>query len=203
MIKVQEPFKKTWSDPQIIISRDDIIEYEKSQSTNKERQTDAVNVVHDDKLQETTCISQNSNIVAAPTNELEERLHELRNSLLQAEFIKRQLTPRKCINIEIDSGIRSDVSSISSQDSDWMIPELSRSRSLPSSPVIGSMSHMTSSPRIPTNQERYFSFLPERLRDLESMLLSPEYRLRTENDEIDNGQLPHGFCSSNRGKLKQ
>ena len=106
---------------------------------------------------------------------------------MQAEYIKRQLTPRKCDNTDSDSDMWSNVSSISAQDSDWLIPELSRSRSVPSSPVIGSVSHMTSSPRISSNQERYFRFLPDRIRDLEAVRLSPDDRRSTINDEVDHG----------------
>ena len=36
-IHVHEPFKKTWSEPQIVITRDDIISHENSQKANQER----------------------------------------------------------------------------------------------------------------------------------------------------------------------
>ena len=123
---------------------------------------------------------------------------------MQAEYIKRQLTPRKCDNTDSDSDMWSNVSSISAQDSDWLIPELSRSRSVPSSPVIGSVSHMTSSPRISSNQERYFRFLPDRIRDLEAVRLSPDDRRSTINDEVDHDcRSPHILDKSHLGKFRQ
>ena len=199
-INIQEPFKKTWNEPQIIISRDDIIEYEKSQ-LNQERLIDAESTTHRDKLQ--TTVQQYSSSVPTSTNEMAERLQGLRSLMLQAEFIKRQLTPRKCDNTDSGTDIRSKVSSISDQDSDWLIPELSRSRSLPTSPLIDSVSHITSSPRISSNQERYFSFCPDRLRDLEAVRLSPDEKRWTENDEADHGcRMPHRLYKPHFGKIK-
>ena len=71
-INVQEPFKKTWRDPQII-SRDDIIKYEKSQAANKEQLNDTVNAAHDDTLQKTTSQYLNACSVSASSNEVAER----------------------------------------------------------------------------------------------------------------------------------
>ena len=170
-IQIHEPFKKTWSEPQIIISREDEIEYEKTMASKHacEMHSDNLNNLSDSEAQK----------------EVHKRLEELRNSLLHSEFIKQQMsTPQKCDNIYVDRTRISNVSHSPSQDSDWMIPERSKSRSLPSSPVLRSVSPVQSPSNIHTMHKRSFSFLPENVRDIQESRQSPE------RDEVDTGSLP-------------
>ena len=114
--------------------------------------------------------------------------------------MRQQLqTPKKCIysNNTSDSVsvTQSTVSNTLDQDSDWTIPQHSISRSMPSSPLMGTIPHITISPTILSNQESCLSFLPDRLRLLE------ETRHLPENDEVDYGfRLLERYCNSSLGK---
>lgn len=192
-IQIHEPYRKTWSEPQIIVSRDDIVEYEKSRASNRSQKHGTEELADCSPKKTDSEIFRESQL-----SQLAERLQELRNSHLQSELVKRQLsTPKKCDNMESRATLQSNVSGTPSQESDWMIPELARSRSLPSSPVLGSASPVQSPTRLHSVTERCFSFLPERLRQLEQTRLLPE------SDEVDNGsRLPQRCCKSPHGKHK-
>ena len=202
-IPIEEPFTKSWKEPQIFITREDIIDYENSQKQNCTQQRETINA-RQSELQSiaSTWNSEHNDDCRESTEVLQKRLMDLRNSLLQSQIVKQQLHKqnKQCDNTH-DSCLvfRSDVSLTNSQDCDWnnqMIPEHSISRSLPSSPLIGEIPNMTSSPTIPTTPERQFNFLPERLRLLE------ESRQLSESDEPDNDfRLSPGYCSSPQGKF--
>ena len=182
-IPVYEPFKKTFSEPQIIITREDIIEHEKSQTQKRD-------IENQEPSKSTT---EHSSMCRISTD----RLMDLRNSPVQSQILRQQQfkTPTKRSDSDYDSVLRSDGSETRTADSDWLLPELSRSRSLPSSPPIGELPNITSYPTMPSNQERYFNFLRDRLRHLD------ETRLLPESDEVDNGfRLSQEFCHSPHGK---
>ena len=167
-IQIHEPFKKTWSEPQIIVSREDEIEYENNRLASKKTQEIQSDKLSDSDAQKEVC----------------KRLEELRNSLLHSEFLKQQLcTPKKCDNVLLERTRVANVSHSPSQDSDWMIPEIAKSRSLPSSPVLGSVSPVQSPSKIHSMHKRCFSFLPENIREIQESRRSPE------RDEVDNGSL--------------
>ena len=203
-IPIQEPFKKSWSEPQVIVTSEDIINYENSQKQNCTQQRETMNA-RQSELQSmaTKCASEHNDDCRESTEILQKRLMNLRNSLLQSQIVKQKLqTPNKQCDKTHDSCLvfRSNVSLTNSQDCDRinrMIPEHPISRSLPSSPLIGEIPNMTLSPTIPTTPDRHFNFVPERLRLLE------ESRQLTENDEVDNGlRLSQGYCSSPQGKFE-
>ena len=167
-IQIHEPFQKTWSEPQIIVSREDEIEYENNRLASKKTQEIQSDKLSDSDAQKEVC----------------KRLEEFRNSLLHSEFLKQQLcTPKKCDNVLLDRTRVANVSHSPSQDSDWMIPEIAKSRSLPSSPVLGSVSPVQSPSKIHSMHKRCFSFLPENIREIQESRRSPE------RDEVDNGSL--------------
>lgn len=172
-IQIHDPFKKTWSEPQIIISREDEIEYEKSLAKDQSQSR------HSDNLSE----SETQTLV-------ENRLEELRNALRQSEFIKMQMcTPKKCDNILNRTNLPPSNSNTPSQGSDWMIPEWSKSRSLPSSPMLGSVSPVHSPTRISSIQQTCFNF-PHTLRQIQE----------NERDEIDSGyRLPQISTTFSKG----
>ena len=180
-----EPFKKIWREPQIVITREDIIDYEHSQKANQVQRSDVEKNKTKDECRTTP-------------ESLTDRLMDLRNSLLESHIVRQQLqTPKKYCNNTKDSDlvVQSNVSNTLSQDSDWAIPQYSMSKSVPSFPLIGAMPHMGVLPKIPSSQERCLSFLPDRLRLLE------ETRYVPETDEGDNSfWLSHRCCNSPRGK---
>ena len=218
-IQIQEPFKKSWSEPQIIVTREDIRNYENTQTQTYVPQ---MNVI-DDAQSQTQCMStkEETGDCRTSTEMLQERLVDLQNSLLQAQIVKQQLrTPRKHCGSTNDScsslisGVSttksklcgriiqqhsmsmSDVLTTSSQVCDRIIPQHSMSRSLPSSPLFGEIPNIRSSPTIPSNPEKHFNFVPERLQFLE------ETRRLLETDEVDNGfRLSQGFCYSPQSKI--
>ena len=194
-IPVYKPFKKTWSEPQIVITLEDIIEYEKSQKVNPIQQSDIENTAKSQELGAESEPSKLTNSFDCRTTPetLTDRLMDLQNSLLQSHIVREQLhTPQKCCNNLGDS----TVSNTLCQDSDWIIPQHSLPRAMPSSPLIGAIPHVTLSQTIAsTSQERFFSFPPDRLRNLE------ETRHFSESDEVDNGfRLPQRCCNSPLGK---
>ena len=218
-IKIQEPFKKSWSEPQIIVTREDIMNYENTQTQTFAPQMKGI----DNAQSQTQNMLTKEQIGDRPTSTemLKDRLMELRNSLLQSQSVKQQLrTPNKHCEKSNDpcsgliSGVSttksklcdriiqqhsmssSDVSTLNSQVCDRIIPEHTMARSLPSLPLIGEIPNMTSSPTIPSTQERHFNFVPERLRFL------GETQQFLESDEVDNGfWLPQGYCYSPQGKI--
>ena len=217
-IQIQEPFRKSWSEPQIIVTRDDLRNYENTQTQTYAPQ---MNVIDDVQSQtQSMSTKEETGDCRTSTEMLQDRLMDLQNSLLQATIVKQQLrTPNKhCDNINdscssLISGVsttkskmcdriiqqhsmsRSEVSTTNSRVCDRIIPQHSMSRSLPSSPLLGEIPNMTSSPTIATTLERHFNFVPERLRFLD------ETRQRTESDEVDNGfRLSQGFCYSPQSK---
>ena len=176
-IHVHESVKKTWSEPQIVITRGDIISHENSQKANRERQINIENAARSQEPSQTT--AEHSFDCRISSETLTKRLIDLRNSLLQSHIVRQQLqTPKKCVygNNTSDSVsvTQSTVSNTLGQDFDWTIPQHSMSRSMPSSPLIGTIPHMTISPTILSNQESCFSFLPDRLRLLEETRHLPE-----------------------------
>ena len=202
-IPIQEPFKKSWSEPQVIVTSEDIINYENSQKQNCTQQRETINARRSE-LQSiaSTWTGEQNDDCRESTEILQKRLMDLRNSLLQSQIVMQQLqTPNKQCDNTHDSCLvfRSDVSLTNSQDCDWinrMIPEHSISRSLPSSPLIGELPNMTSSPTIPSTPDRHFNFIPERLRLLE------ESRQLSESDELDNGfLLSQEYCNLPQGKF--
>ena len=158
-IPIQEPFKKSWNEPQIIVTREDIIDYENSQTQKCALQREATNTA---EFQ----ITEDTNDCRTSTEMLQKRLMDLRNSLLQSHIVKQQLkTPKKHCENTYDSCLvlRSDDSTTNIQDCERVIPQHSLSISSPSSPMIGEIPNMTSSPTIPTTPERHCNFVPEKL----------------------------------------
>ena len=219
-IQIQEPFKKSWSEPQIIVTREDIMNYEKTQTQTFAPQMKGI----DNAQSQTKNMLTNEQTGDSPTSTemFHDQLMDLRNTLLQAQTVKQQLrTPKRNLHNTNDSACsglisgvsarqsklcdgtikqhsmsKSDVSTRNSQVCDRVIPEHSMSRSLPSSPLIGEIPNMTSSPTIPSTTERHFNFVPERLLFLE------ETRQLLESDEVDNGfRLPQGYSYSPQGKI--
>ena len=195
-IQIQEPFKKSWNEPQIIITREDIIDYENSQKQYCARQREAINTRESEVTSKS--IIEHTGDCRSSTEMLQNRLMDLRNLLFQSQIGNQKLqTPKKHCNIPHGSNlvVRSDVSTTNSQVCDRIIPHYSMPRSLPSSPLTGEISNMTSSPTIPTTPERHFNFVPERSQFLE------ETRRLLESDEVDNGfRLSREFHNSPRGK---
>ena len=218
-IQIQEPSKKSWSEPQIIVTREDIMNYENTQT-----QTFAPQMKGIDNTQSQTqnmLTKEQTGDSPTSTEMFHDQLMDLRNTLLQAQIVKQQLrTPKRNFHNTIDScsglisGVSerqsklcdriiqqhsmssSDVSTLNSQVCDRIIPEHSMSRSLPSSPLIGEIPNMTSSPTIPSTPQKYFNFVPERLRFL------GETQQFLESDEVDNGfWLPQGYCYSPQGRI--
>ena len=191
-IPIQEPFKKSWSEPQVIVTCEDIINYENSQKQKCALQREATNTAESQNTEDTDDCRTTTEI-------LQNRLLELRNSLLQSQIVKQQLqTPKKQCDKTHDSCLvlGSDVSNANPNVFDRIIQQHSMSRSLPSSPLIGEIPNMTSSPTIPTTPERHFNFIPERLRFLEETR-----QISSLSDEIDNGfRLSQGYCSPQQGK---
>ena len=195
-IPVHKPFKKTWSEPQIVITLEDIIEYENSQKVNPILQSDIENTA---KSQELGPESEHSKPTAEHPGDCRTtpetratRLMDLQNSLLQSHIVRQQLhTPKKYCNNLSDS----TVSNTLCQDSDWIIPQHSLPRAIPSSLLIGAIPQVTLSQTIAASQEKFFSFPPDRLRHLE------ETHHFSESDEVDNGfRLPQRCCNSPPGK---
>ena len=112
-IPVQEPFKKTWSEPQIVITREDIIDYENSQKVNPIQQSDIKNTAKSQELGPESEPSKPSNSFDCRTTPqtLTDRLMDLQNSLLQSHIVRQQLhTPKKyCKNLS-DSAVSNTVS---------------------------------------------------------------------------------------------
>ena len=218
-IQIQEPFKKSWSVPRIIVTREDVMNYETSQKQKCTQQWENINA-RKSKIQSMMTNEQNEECLMS-TEMLQDRLMDLQNTLLQSQIVRRQLqTPKKYFDNTHDSNLifRSDVSNTNSQVYDRISPlfsmsmsdvsttsskfcdrisqQHSMSGSLPSSPLTGEIPTMMSSPTIPSNPERHFNFVPERLRFRE------ETRHLTESDEVDNGfRLYQGSCYSPQGKI--
>ena len=191
-IQIQEPFEKSWKEPQTIVTQEDIIDYEKSQKHNCAQKREAINTGESE-------VTEHTGDCRSSTERLQNRLMDLRNSLLQSQIGNQKLqTPRKHCNIPHGSNlvVRPEVSTTNSQVCDRIIPHYSMPRSLPSSPLTGEISNKTSSPTISTTPERHFNFVPERLQFLE------ETRRLLERDEVDNGfRLSREFCNLPQGKI--
>ena len=201
-LQIQEPFKKSWSEPQIIVTREDITNYETSFEDKCTRQTEN----YDNSKSEADQISpirQDHNRHIA-TETLKNRLLELRNSLLQSQLVQRQLfTPTKQFDRtyntnDSDLAFRPSVSSAYSPKCNQNTSQHSMSRSLRPSPSCGESPIMMSSPKLLSATDRHFSFVPEMLRFLE------ESRELPESDEVDNGfRLTQGYFNSPQGKTSR
>ena len=201
-IQIQEPFKKTWSEPQIIVTQDDILNYENTligekgilQGENADNLKSEANTLSD--------VRQDGDYEAQKETLIQDRLIDLRNSLLQSQIVNGQFhTPKKhCVNTQhtrdSDLDFQSSTPSAYSLNSNRNVSHQPVSRSLPVSPVCGESPKMTSLPRAPYNRETHFSFIPERLRILE------DFRNILENDEVDYGVRPsQGYCNSPQGRV--
>ena len=193
--------------------------YETSQKQKCTQQRENINA-RKSKIQSMMTNEQNDDCLKS-TEMLQDRLMDLQNTIIQSQIVRHQLqTPKKhCDNTHdpylifgsdvsntnsqvydrispLLSMSRSDISATSSKFCDRIGQQHSMSRSLPSSPLTGEIPNMTPSPTIPSNPERHFNFVPERIKFLE------ETRHLTESDEVDNGfRLYQGSCYSPQGKI--
>ena len=93
-IQNQEPFKKTWSEPQIIVTREDILNYENSLEDKCAHYREIIDSSKSEANQMSPIRQDHNSHIATET--LKDRLLELRNSLLQSQLVQRQLfTPTK------------------------------------------------------------------------------------------------------------
>ena len=190
-IPIHEPFRKAWNEPQIIVTQEDIVEYEKSQNCVSQTGTNNTS-----ESQVKSRLNSNG-LDNDPTRKeiVQRRLMDLQNSLLRSRMVEQRLqTPKKeCGNAcADDSGLSSRllVSTANSENFDRVIPNysMSRSRSLPASPVCGELPNTTLSPKIPCSPHGHFSFIPETLRFLEDL------EQLQEADDVDNGVRQSQGC---------
>ena len=200
-IQIQEPFKKRWSEPQIIVTQDDILNYEKSLEDKCAHHREIIDSSKSEANQMSPIRQDHNSHIATET--LKNRLLELRNSLLQSQLVQRQLfTPTKQFDRtyntnDSDLAFRPSVSSAYSPKCNQNTQH-SMSRSLPPSPVCGESPIMMPSPKLLSVTDRHFSSVSERLRFLE------ESRELPESDEVDNGfRLTQGYFNSPQGKTSR
>ena len=201
-IQIQEPFKKTWSEPQIIVTREDILNYENSLEDKCAHHREIIDSSKSEANQMSPIRQDYNRHIAKET--LKDRLLELRNSLLQSQLVQRQLfTPTKQFDRtyntdDSDSAFRPSVSPAYSPKCNQNTTQQSMSRSLPPSPVCGESPIMMSSPKLLSATDRHFSFVPEILRFLEESQELPK------SDEVDNGfRLTQGYVNSPQGKTSR
>ena len=171
-IPIHEPFRKAWKEPQIIVTQEDLVEYEKSQTCVSQTETNNTS-----ESQVKSRLNSNG-LDNDPTRKeiVQRRLMDLQNSLLRSRMVEQRLqTPKKergnaCAD---DSGLSSRLLVSNSEHFD-RVPNysMSRSRSLPASPVSGALPNTPLPPEIPCSPHGHFSFIPETLRfheDLEQL----------------------------------
>ena len=183
-IPVQERFRKSWNEAQVIVTHEDIAEYENSKKQICVPHTETKN---SSESQIKSRLNTNDMDNEHTRKEiLQKRLMDLQNSLLQFRMVEQrlQIPKKQCGNAcaeDSNFSPRSVMSTASSENFNWIIPSYSVSKSLPSSPVGGTLPNTTFSPTVPTSPHGHFSFIPENLRFLE------ESEYLSEAHEIDNG----------------
>ena len=185
-IQIQEPFKRTWNEPQIIVTQEDIAEYENSKKQTCVPQIETKNT-SESKIKNrlnTNDMDDSDN----STEMLQRKFMDIQNLLLHSRMEEQRLkTPNTQCGYAEDSKLssRSVMSTANSEHLDRTIQNYSVSRSLPSSPVCGDLPNTMLSPKMPSSPHGHFSFIPETLRFLEQL---------SENDEVDNGLRQSQGC---------
>ena len=181
-IRIQEPFRKSWNEPQIIVTQEDIAEYENSKKQTCVPQTETKNT--SESHIKNRLNTNNMDDSDTSTEMLQRKFMDIQNLLLYSRMEEQQLqTPKTQCDYAEDSKLssRSVMPTVNSELFDRTIPNYSMSRSLPSSPVCGDLPNTALSPKIPSSPHGRFSFIPETFQFLEYL------EQLQENDEVDNG----------------
>ena len=181
-IQIQEPFRKSWNEPQIIVTQKDVAEYENSKKQTCVPQTETKNT--SDSQIKSRLNTNDMDDSDTSTEMLQRKFMDIQNLLLHSRIEEQRfLTQKTPCGYADDSKLssRSVMPTVNSEHFDRTIPNYSMSRSLPSSPVCGDLPNTTLSPKIPSSLNGHFSFIPETFQFLEYL------EQLQENDEVDNG----------------
>ena len=179
-IRIQEPFRNSWNEPQIIVTQEDIVEYENAKIQTGVPQMESNNTCESQiKCRSNTIDMDNDH---TRTEMFQNKLMDIQKSLLQSRMVEQQLqTPKKqCDNAYAEDSELSSRSVMSTAN--YLV-----SPSLPSSPTCGTLPNTTFSPKVPSSPQGYLGFIPESFRFLEQL---------SENDEVDNGLRQSQRCFS-------